>query len=82
MGTVYKARDRCLRRTLALKFIHREDPAKVQRFMQEARAQARLEHLYICKVHELGFVENKPYIAIAVRGWPAAGSGVPCDVTS
>lgn len=64
MGEVYKARDRRLGRQVALKFIHGENPITVQRFLQEARAQARLEHPNICKVYEVGFVEKKPYIAM------------------
>jgi serine/threonine-protein kinase len=35
----------------------------IQRFLQEARAQARLDHPFICKVYEVGTVDNKPYIA-------------------
>ncbi|HND12644.1 MAG TPA: serine/threonine-protein kinase, partial [Pseudomonadota bacterium] len=64
MGAVYKARDRRLGRMVALKFIHGDDPAMIQRFLQEARAQARLDHPFICKVYEVGSVDNKPYIAM------------------
>lgn len=52
MGEVYKARDRRLGRLVALKFIRGENPITVQRFLQEARAQARLEHPNICKIPE------------------------------
>ena len=34
------------------------------RFLQEARAQARLTSPHICKIHEAGFVDGKPYIAM------------------
>lgn len=64
MGAVYKARDRRLGRMVALKFIHGDDPGMIQRFLQEARAQARLDHPFICKVYEVGTVDNKPYIAM------------------
>ena len=64
MGAVYRARDRRLGRLVALKFIHGDDPGMIQRFLQEARAQARLDHPYICKVYEVGSVDNKPYIAM------------------
>ena len=50
MGAVYKGRDRRLGRIVALKFIHGEDPGQIQRFTQEARTQARLEHPNICKI--------------------------------
>ena len=64
MGAVYKARDRRLGRLVALKFIHGDDPGMIQRFLQEARSQARLDHPFICKVYEVGTVDNKPYIAM------------------
>jgi serine/threonine protein kinase len=64
MGSVYKARDRRLGRIVALKFIHGDDPGLIQRFLQEARAQARLTSPHICKIHEAGFVDSKPYIAM------------------
>src|SRR4051812_32405809 len=50
MGAVYKARDQRLGRIVALKFISGSDSALVQRFQQEARAQARIDHPYICKI--------------------------------
>lgn len=64
MGTVYKATDRRLGRPVALKFIHGDDRGMIQRFLQEARAQARLDHPHICKVYEVGTVDGKPYIAM------------------
>ncbi len=64
MGAVYKARDRRIGRLVALKFIRGGDERLTQRFMQEARAQARIEHSGICKVLEVGEVEGKAYIAM------------------
>ncbi|MFO0577462.1 MAG: serine/threonine-protein kinase [Polyangia bacterium] len=64
MGAVYRARDRRLGRMVALKFILGKDPGTVQRFLQEARSQARLDHPCICRVFEVGFVDEKPYIAL------------------
>ncbi|MBL9005484.1 MAG: serine/threonine protein kinase [Myxococcales bacterium] len=64
MGAVYKARDRRLRRLVALKFIRGGDERLTQRFMQEARAQSRIDHPGICKVLEVGEVEGKAYIAM------------------
>lgn len=64
MGAVYMARDRRLGRVVALKFIHTEDPAMAQRFQQEARAQASIDHPLICKVFEVGEVGGKAYIAM------------------
>jgi hypothetical protein len=64
MGEVYKARDRRLGRIVALKFILGSDPDLVMRFVQEARAQARIDHPNICKVYEVGEVQGKVYIAM------------------
>ena len=71
MGTVYKARDLRLGRLVALKFVRLENPASLQRFLQEARAQARIDHEHVCKVYEVGEVEGKPYIAMELLdGFP------------
>jgi serine/threonine-protein kinase len=64
MGLVYKARDRRLNRTVALKFLRGDDEQMTQRFLQEARAQSRIDHPNVCKVHEVGEVEGMPYIAM------------------
>ncbi|HMU38239.1 MAG TPA: protein kinase [Pseudomonadota bacterium] len=64
MGAVYKARDKRLGRTVALKFIKGGDEQMTHRFLQEARAQSRLEHPGICHVYEVGEVEGKAYIAM------------------
>jgi serine/threonine-protein kinase len=64
MGAVYKARDRQLGRIVALKFIRANDDQMTQRFMQEARAQSKLEHEGICRVLEVGEHAGKAYIAM------------------
>ncbi|MDI1428558.1 protein kinase domain-containing protein [Polyangium sorediatum] len=64
MGSVYEARDRRLARHVAIKFIHGADPITTKRFLQEARAQARIDHPNVCKVLEVGEVEDKAYIAM------------------
>ncbi|MCU0687646.1 MAG: serine/threonine protein kinase, partial [Polyangiaceae bacterium] len=69
MGEVYEARDRRLGRAVALKFIRGADPDRVMRFLQEARAQARIDHPSVCKVYEVGEIGGKAYIAMQlVRG--------------
>ncbi len=70
MGAVYKARDKRLGRLVALKFIRGGDDRLTQRFMQEARAQSRLEHDGICRVLEVGEVEGKSYIAMQLINGP------------
>ncbi|HEX7839960.1 MAG TPA: serine/threonine-protein kinase [Kofleriaceae bacterium] len=71
MGSVYKARDRRLGRTIAIKFILSADPNLTMRFLREARAQARIEHPNVCRVYEVGEVEGRAYIALQfVDGMP------------
>src|SRR5438045_9065681 len=64
MGKGYKAYDPMLRRYVALKFIRGDDPEMTRRFIQEAQAQARVDHPNICRVYEVGEVEEKLYIAM------------------
>src|SRR6266511_3090373 len=57
MGTVYKARDDRLDRFVALKFLPAYLSAKPElknRFIQEAKAAAALDHANICTVYEIG----------------------------
>ena len=56
MAVVYKAEDAILGRTVALKTLHRryaEVPSFRQRFRQEARAMACLDHENVVKVYDI-----------------------------
>ncbi len=64
MGKVYKAFDRNLKRLVALKFLRGADAALERRFLQEAQAQARVDHQNVCKVYEVGRIGDEPYIAM------------------
>lgn len=64
MGLVYQAWDAKLSRMVALKFLRNSLGQTSKRFLQEARAQCRIEHDNVCKVYEAGEVENMPYIAM------------------
>jgi len=71
MGSVYRARDRRLDRTLAIKFLLGADPNLTLRFLREARAQARIDHPNICRVYEVGEVSGRAYIALQlINGEP------------
>ncbi|MQF69154.1 hypothetical protein FIM12_02300 [SAR202 cluster bacterium AD-804-J14_MRT_500m] len=64
---VYKARDRSLGRTVALKVLHphlTRDPQFRQRFLRDARLAASLNHPNVVTVHEVGESDNTLYIAM------------------
>ncbi|MFT3775268.1 MAG: protein kinase [Minicystis sp.] len=64
MGIVYRGHDPRLGRTVALKLIKGEDPDLWRRFIQEARAQARVQHEHVCRVYEAGQADGEPYIVM------------------
>ena len=66
MGEVYLARDSRLGRQIALKVLPREftqDPERVRRFEQEARAASALNHPNIVTIFEIGHDPDAHYIA-------------------
>ena len=68
MGVVYQAKDTKLKRTVALKFLPHELTVESEireRFIQEARAAAALDHTNICTVYEVDEFEGQNYIAMA-----------------
>ncbi len=64
MGEVWRAWDRDLRRWVALKFLHHEDPDQLARFRREAQTAAALSHPNIASVYEVGEADGKPFIAM------------------
>lgn len=64
MGDVYQATDPRLGRDVALKTPAPEpsDPHAVERFLQEARITASLDHLNIVKVFDVGMSNGRPYL--------------------
>jgi len=64
MGVVYRAHDRKLRRTVAIKLVDRTDGAARRSLLQEARLAASLNHPSICSVHEVGCIRDQPYVVM------------------
>jgi Tol biopolymer transport system component/predicted Ser/Thr protein kinase len=67
MGTVYKAEDTRLERLVALKFLPyfaAQDETEKARFIQEAKAAAKLSHANIAQVHEIGEEDGRLYIVM------------------
>ena len=67
MGEVYRARDRRLERTVAVKILPEEfsaDQERLHRFEEEARSASALNHPNIITIHELGRDGSTHYIAM------------------
>ena len=65
MGEVYRARDPRLGRDVAVKVLpagFSTDAERLQRFEQEARAAAALNHPNILAVYDIGQHDGAPYI--------------------
>jgi len=65
MGEVYRARDTRLNREVALKFLPASfsgDPERLQRFAQESRAAAALNHPNILSIFDIGDDRGTPYV--------------------
>lgn len=80
MGVVYLARDRRLGRYVAIKRLNEKalaDPVLRQRFLQEARAVAALNHAYIVHIYALGEDALGPYIIMEYVSGPAQTETVP-----
>jgi len=64
MGRIFRAVDPALKRLVALKFLRREAPDLVARFVQEAQHQAMVDHPNVCKVYEVGEWQGQTFIAM------------------
>ena len=65
MGEVFRARDTRLGREVAIKVLPRlfaDNPERLSRFEQEARAASALNHPNILTIHDVGTHEGQPYL--------------------
>jgi serine/threonine protein kinase len=66
MGVVYKAQDQRLERVVALKVIREldSDPARCQRFLQEARTAAQVAHPNACRIYDIVEDHKRPVLVM------------------
>ena len=67
MGEVYRADDLKLGESVALKFLPpglEEDAHLLERFLNEVRMALRVSHPNVCRVRDVGELENQHYISM------------------
>src|ERR1700732_4614510 len=67
MGEVYRARDKRLARTVAIKILPSQlssDPVRKQRFEREAKTISSLNHPHICVLHDIGSQNGLDYLVM------------------
>jgi tetratricopeptide (TPR) repeat protein/tRNA A-37 threonylcarbamoyl transferase component Bud32 len=67
MGEVFLVEDQKLHRKAALKLIRADltrDPARRQRFMQEATLAASIDHPHICAIYDIDEADGRTFIAM------------------
>lgn len=68
MGVVYRAHDRKLDETVALKLLRSEvvarDPSLLERFKQEIKLARRITHRNVLRTHDFGDTDGVPYISM------------------
>jgi formylglycine-generating enzyme required for sulfatase activity/serine/threonine protein kinase len=68
MAVVYLARDTALDRLVALKIPHAEFERHregIERFLREARVVAAFDHPSFCRIHDVGQINGRHFIAMA-----------------
>ncbi|MCS6864061.1 MAG: protein kinase [Gemmataceae bacterium] len=89
MGVVYRARQHGLDRLVALKMILGANPNddSTQRFLQEARAAAAIDHPNVVPIYDIGEIGDKPYFTMALVEGPnlrtfVEAQGIPSIATT
>ena len=81
MGVVYKARQKELDRTVAVKMIldsYLASEEHIRRFHEEAKAAARVEHSNIVHIHEVGQWNDQHYFAMEYIAGDSLAQKVAC----
>lgn len=68
MGEVFLAEHTILQRQVAIKlpvFSEHNREQLIARFYREARAMAKVEHPNLCRIHEVGEIDGRPFLAMA-----------------
>ena len=79
MGDVYAATDLRLQRAVALKVVaHADasDPQRAQRFLQEARVTASLDHPNVVRLYDVGLFQGRPYLVTELLDGETLRSGL------
>jgi serine/threonine-protein kinase len=73
MGSVYLAHDEQLDRMVALKApsFPPDDAIAMERFAREARAAATIDHPNVCRVYDVGRMDDVPYLTMAYIEGPS-----------
>lgn len=65
MGRVWRAHDTRLKRTVAIKTLNAAGAKANKHLLEEAQAQARVEHPGVCRIYEVGWDEDgEPFIVM------------------
>ena len=64
MGRVYKVFDKQLKRVAAVKFLKHLDQGPLERFVQEARSQAQIDHPNVCNIFSVDEYDGQPYLSM------------------
>ncbi len=64
MGTVYRAYDPRIGRTVAIKVLPVDDPELRARFEREVRAAGTLNHQHIVSIYDYGEADDRPFIVM------------------
>jgi eukaryotic-like serine/threonine-protein kinase len=70
MGEVWRAADHVLGRSVAVKVLHGDDAAGLERFRLEAQTAGSLSHPNVVGVYDFGSHQGRPYLVMElVDGW-------------